>query len=94
MKKNNSKQQKQEKSKPSKKEQILEWLKFLSLVLIVLPPCTFIFEGFNPYGLIFVGVGVVLFVVNFFIAYSMQKKQESVEKQVSTQNNKNIKHKK
>lgn len=66
----------QEKTKPSKKEQVLDWLKFFSLVLIVLPPCTFIFEGFNPYGLIFVGVGVVLFVINFFIAYSMQKKQE------------------
>ena len=76
MKDKKTNQQKQEKSKPSKKEQVLDWLKFFSLVLIVLPPCTFIFEGFNPYGLIFVGVGVVLFVVNFFIAYSMQKKQE------------------
>ena len=59
MKKEKDKQQKQEKVKPSKKEQILDWLKFLALVLIILPPCTFIFEGFNPYGLIFVGVGIL-----------------------------------
>ena len=85
MKKEKDKQQKQEKVKPSKKEQILDWLKFLALVLIVLPPCTFIFEGFNPYGLIFVGVGIVLFVVNFFIAWSMQKKQEK-QNQTKTTN--------
>ena len=85
MKKEKDKQQKQEKVKPSKKEQILDWLKFLALVLIVLPPCTFIFEGFNPYGLIFVGVGIVLFVVNFFIAWSIQKKQEK-QNQTKTTN--------
>ena len=85
MKKEKDKQQKQEKVKPSKKEQILDWLKFLALVLIILPPCTFIFEGFNPYGLIFVGVGIVLFVVNFFIAWSIQKKQEK-QNQTKTTN--------
>lgn len=81
MKKTNNNQKSEVKQKPSKKEQVLDWLKFLALVLIVLPPCTFIFEGFNPYGLIFVGIGVVLFFVNVCIEYAIQKKQKNINNQ-------------
>lgn len=81
MKKNKNNKKSEVEQKPSKKEQVLDWLKFLALVLIILPPCTFIFEGFNAYGLIFVGLGVILFVVNLCIEYFIQKKQNGLDNQ-------------
>ena len=70
---------KQNLTKQEKLANVLEWLKFLALVLIVLPLCIFIFKGFSYAGLIVVCAGIVLFVFNLFLSYRLEQKGEKME---------------
>ena len=79
----------EQKEKSSKKAELFEWLKLLALVLIVVPPFEWIFTGFNPYGFIIIGVGVLLFCFNMLIIYLQDKKAKNNEKSQHKKNDKN-----